>query len=97
MFPIGDDDTNRRTVPLVTYGLIVLNVLVFLVELNGGDSFIEQWSVVPRRLMPILALTSQPSSPPCSCMQVGSTSWGTCCISGFLATTSKTVWDTLSI
>lgn len=51
MFPIGDDDTNRRTVPLVTYGLIVLNVLVFLVELNGGGSFIEQWSVVPRRLI----------------------------------------------
>lgn len=51
MFPIGDDDSARRTFPAVTYGLIALNVLFFLVELNGGDSFIQQWSVVPRRLV----------------------------------------------
>jgi membrane associated rhomboid family serine protease len=51
MFPIGDDNSARRTVPVVTYGLIVLNVLFFLVELNGGDAFIQQWSVVPRRLL----------------------------------------------
>jgi rhomboid family protein len=51
MFPIGDDDSGRRTVPVVTYVLIALNVLVFLVELNAGDPFIEQWSVVPRRLL----------------------------------------------
>ena len=50
MFPIGDDDSTRRTVPLVTYVLIALNVLVFFLELNGGDPFIERWSVVPRRL-----------------------------------------------
>jgi membrane associated rhomboid family serine protease len=51
MFPIGDDNTSERTVPVVTYALIVLNVLFFLVELNGGDPFIEKWSVVPRRLL----------------------------------------------
>jgi len=51
MFPIGDDDSTPRTVPVVTYGLIVLNVLFFLVELNGGEAFIQQWSVVPRRLL----------------------------------------------
>jgi membrane associated rhomboid family serine protease len=51
MFPIGDDDSTRRTVPVVTWGLIVLNVLFFLVELNGGEAFIQQWSVVPRRLL----------------------------------------------
>jgi len=50
MFPIGDDDSARRTVPVVTYALIALNVLVFVLELNGGDPFIERWSVVPRRL-----------------------------------------------
>jgi len=37
-------------VPVVTYVLIALNVLVFFLELNGGDPFIERWSVVPRRL-----------------------------------------------
>jgi len=51
MFPIGDDDTSRRTTPVVTYALIALNLLFFFVELNGGDPFIQQWSVVPRRLL----------------------------------------------
>ena len=51
MFPIGDDDSARRTTPVVTYVLIALNVLFFFVELSGGDPFIEHWSVVPRRLL----------------------------------------------
>src|SRR6476646_7324246 len=51
MFPIGDDDSAERTVPVVTYLLIALNVLFFFVELSGGDPFIERWSVVPRRLV----------------------------------------------
>jgi len=51
MFPIGDDDTSRRTVPVVTYALIALNVLFFFVELSGGEPFIERWAVVPRRLL----------------------------------------------
>jgi membrane associated rhomboid family serine protease len=50
MFPIGDDDSAERTVPVVTYALIALNVLVFFLELSGGEPFIERWSVVPRRL-----------------------------------------------
>src|ERR1044071_9992529 len=50
MFPIGDDDSAERTVPVVTYLLIALNVLFFFVELSGGEPFIERWSVVPRRL-----------------------------------------------
>ena len=51
MFPIGDDDSTRRTVPVVTYVLIALNLLFFFVELSGGEPFIERWSVVPRRLL----------------------------------------------
>ena len=51
MFPIGDDNAGRRTFPVVTYGLIALNILFFLVEMSGGEPFIQQWSVVPRRLL----------------------------------------------
>ena len=51
MFPIGDDNTGERTFPIVTYGLIALNVLFFLVELSGGDPFVNQWSFVPRRFL----------------------------------------------
>jgi len=51
MFPIGDDDSGRRTTPIVTYVLIALNLLFFFVELSGGEPFIQQWSVVPSRLI----------------------------------------------
>ncbi len=51
MFPIGDDDTSRRTIPLVTYALIALNVLFFFVEQSGGDAFIGMWAFVPRRFL----------------------------------------------
>ena len=51
MLPIGDDDSARRTVPLVTYALIVLNVLFFFLELSGGDAFIMKWAFVPSRFL----------------------------------------------
>jgi membrane associated rhomboid family serine protease len=51
MFPIGDDDSARRTVPLVTYALIALNILFFLVELGGGEAFIMKWAFVPSRFL----------------------------------------------
>ena len=51
MLPIGDDNSSRRTFPLVTYALIALNVLFFLVELGGGDAFIGKWAFVPSRFV----------------------------------------------
>jgi membrane associated rhomboid family serine protease len=51
MFPIGDDNSSRRSVPVVTYVLIVLNVLFFFVELSGGEAFIMQWAFVPSRFL----------------------------------------------
>lgn len=51
MLPLGDDNSARRTVPVVTYLLIALNVLFFFVELNGGDAFIGKWAFVPSRFL----------------------------------------------
>ena len=51
MIPLGDDNSARRITPVVTYALIVINVLFFLVELSSGDAFIQRWSVVPQRLL----------------------------------------------
>jgi membrane associated rhomboid family serine protease len=51
VLPIGDDNSSRRTVPLVTYALIVLNILFFLVEMGGGDAFIMKWAFVPSRFL----------------------------------------------
>jgi membrane associated rhomboid family serine protease len=49
MFPIGDDNSTRRSVPYVTYALVAINVLVFLLELNNGDAFIREWAFIPAR------------------------------------------------
>jgi len=49
MFPIGDDNSARRSFPVVTSVLIAINVAVFLLELSAGDAFIEKWAFVPVR------------------------------------------------
>jgi membrane associated rhomboid family serine protease len=51
MMPIGDDNSSRRTVPYVTYGLIAANILIFVVELFSGDAFIEKWAFIPVRFL----------------------------------------------
>jgi len=51
MFPIGDDNSQRRTVPVVTWALVAINVIVFLLELAGGEGFILQWSFNPARFI----------------------------------------------
>lgn len=61
MIPVGDIGIQRRTIPYVTYGLISLNVLVFLYELYLGGSlfftdnidvtvFFLQWGLIPSEL-----------------------------------------------
>jgi membrane associated rhomboid family serine protease len=42
-------DISRRPVhrPVVTISIIVINVVVFFLELAGGQQFIEQWAVIP--------------------------------------------------
>jgi membrane associated rhomboid family serine protease len=51
MMPIGDDNTMRKTVPVVTYALILLNVLVYFFEVMGGEAFIMKWAFVPSRFL----------------------------------------------
>jgi membrane associated rhomboid family serine protease len=51
MLPVGDDNSARRSVPVVTFVLIVLNVLFFLVEMSGGEAFIMRWAFVPSRFL----------------------------------------------
>src|SRR6266545_7393962 len=53
MFPIGDEDQPGGAFAIVTYALIALNVLAFLLEIGQGSeaslqSFITSWGVVPR-------------------------------------------------
>jgi len=55
MLPLGDDDSDRRTVPFITYALIAINVLVFvLLELPQGnnlDAFLTRWGTIPAQIV----------------------------------------------
>ena len=46
-------DITRRPVhrPVVTISIIVINVVVFFLELAGGQKFVEQWSVIPASIV----------------------------------------------
>ncbi len=47
MIPLRDESRCPANFPVVTTFIIVINVLVFMRELSGGDVFVAQWSVVP--------------------------------------------------
>lgn len=49
VMPIGDDDSRMRITPFVTFGLILINIVVFFVQLSAGDieGFFMKWSVIP--------------------------------------------------
>ncbi len=46
-------DISRRPVhrPVVTISIIVINVVVFLLELAGGEPFVEHWAVIPANIV----------------------------------------------
>ncbi len=47
MIPLQDETRRPSRFPIVTAAIIALNVLVFILELIGGDAFVTQWSVIP--------------------------------------------------
>ena len=47
MIPLSDSSRELRTIPTVTISIIVVNAVVFLLELMGGDAFVNRWSVIP--------------------------------------------------
>ncbi len=51
MLPLADEDSGRKFTPWVTIMIIIINVIVFLIELNQGQAFIEQWAFVPVRFV----------------------------------------------
>jgi len=51
MVPLGDVSRRPARVPVVTAGIIVVNVVVFVLELMRGDAFVTQWAVVPSQIV----------------------------------------------
>jgi len=51
MIPLAD--ASRRTVnfPVATMSIIVINVIVFVMELIGGDAFVLKWAEVPANIV----------------------------------------------
>jgi membrane associated rhomboid family serine protease len=49
VMPLGDDDSQVHITPIITFGLIAVNVLVFLYQLTQGniEGFFQTWSVIP--------------------------------------------------
>lgn len=50
MIPLGDATRRPVQMPVVTVLLIVVNALVFLMELAGGDPFVATWAAVPAQI-----------------------------------------------
>ena len=51
MIPLGDASRRPGKAATITVLLIVANVLVFVLELGGGEPFLHHWSAIPARLM----------------------------------------------
>jgi membrane associated rhomboid family serine protease len=52
VFPIGDDNSDRRTAPVINYVLIALNVFVFVAfqGMGANDDFTYKFSTVPAEI-----------------------------------------------
>ncbi|HVG39918.1 MAG TPA: rhomboid family intramembrane serine protease, partial [Pyrinomonadaceae bacterium] len=52
IFPIGDDNSDRTSTPIVNYLLIAINVLVFvfLQGMGSNDDFTYAFSTVPQEI-----------------------------------------------
>lgn len=51
LIPLGDASRPARRATAVTLLIIVANAFVFFMELNGGDDFVREWSVIPLRIV----------------------------------------------
>jgi membrane associated rhomboid family serine protease len=61
MFPIADDNSEIRIIPYVTYGIIALNIIVYLLfqQINSNESFDGAFSLVPREVTSGIDLIGQ--------------------------------------
>ncbi len=51
MIPLSDASRRPSRFPLVTTAIIVVNAIVFVMELMGGDAFVDRWSEIPANIV----------------------------------------------
>ena len=77
IIPLADASRRPKRFPVVTAAIILLNAIVFLFELLGGEPFVKQWSVIPADIVSgqhwvtIISATFMPEARP-SPISVGS-------------------------
>jgi membrane associated rhomboid family serine protease len=47
LIPLSDASRQTRRFPVATTALIAVNAIVFVMELIGGDAFVNRWSEIP--------------------------------------------------
>src|SRR6266436_10086418 len=47
LIPLSDASRRPNRIPVVTASIITVNVIVFLLELTGGDAFVTKFALVP--------------------------------------------------
>lgn len=50
VIPLGDATRRPVRMPVMTVAIIVVNFLVFFLELMGGDAFVMKWSEIPAHI-----------------------------------------------
>jgi membrane associated rhomboid family serine protease len=50
LIPLSDASRRPVRMPFVTGTIILVNVVVFFLELTGGDAFVMQWSAIPAQI-----------------------------------------------
>ena len=63
VFPVGDDNTDRRTFPFVTIALLIANVFVFVVlqGMGSNDAFTMAYVQVPAEIISGRDIITEPS------------------------------------
>ena len=51
LIPLGDASRRPSRIPFVTALIVVVNGLVFVLELMGGDPFVNKWSAIPAQIL----------------------------------------------
>src|SRR5271166_5630301 len=51
LIPLGDASRHPARISVVTILIILTNVIVFILELQGGDGFVMQWSAIPDEIV----------------------------------------------
>ena len=50
MIPLGDASRRPSSVPVVSASIIVVNIIVFMLELTRGEVFVLRWAAIPAQI-----------------------------------------------